>query len=188
MPKACVKLFQYYRLFGCSTPLLPWPERRNTVLLVSMITLSANRRTQRLEHVCEHESKRCFNLLVYSMGGKTRRAVPVHGHRVNLQSGTQMPPQLLRRKWIPGEKQPELSSRSLVPGYFLSGLANYYSPCRNNCRTNPIWPSFFSFPFTSVQTVHNLLFCPVESRAWIDDLMNLNRAQQIIAVNLAPAN
>lgn len=120
--------------------------------------------------------------------GKRRRAVPVHGHRVNLQSCTQMPPRLLRRKWIPGEKQPELSSRSLVPGYFLSGLANYYSPCRNNCRTNPIWPSFFSFPFTSVQTVHNLLFCPVESRAWIDDLMNLNRAQQIIAVNLAPAN
>lgn len=80
-----------------------------------------------------------------------------------------MPLQLLRRKWILGENQPEFFSRSLVLGYFLSGLANCNNLCRNNRRTNPIWPGFFSFPFTSAQTVHSLTFvlpCWKQSMNW----------------------
>lgn len=69
-----------------------------------------------------------------------------------------MPLQLLRRKWILGENQPELYSRSLVLGHFLSGLANCNNLCRNNRSTNPIWPGFFSFLFTSVQTLYSLTF------------------------------
>lgn len=52
-------------------------------------------------------------------------------------------------------------------------------------------PSFFFFFLsTSVQAVRSptIVFAPAESRAWIDDLMNLKRAQQIIAVNLVPAH
>lgn len=115
---------------------------------------------------------------------------PVNGHKVNQQPCTWMPLQPLRRKWILGENQPELFSRSLVLGHFLSGCANCNNLCRNNRSTNPIWPSFFllSLSFSADDCIASLLFCPAESRAWIDDLMNLKRARQIIAVNLTPAH
>lgn len=80
-----------------------------------------------------------------------------------------MPLWLLRRKWILGENQPELFSRSLVLGYFLSDPANCNNLCRNNRRTNPIWPGFFSFLLTPVQTVHSLTFvlpCWKQSMNW----------------------
>lgn len=44
-----------------------------------------------------------------------------------------------------GGNQPELSSRSLVLGHFLSGLANCNTLCRNNHSTNPLWSAFFFF-------------------------------------------
>lgn len=80
-----------------------------------------------------------------------------------------MPLRPLRRKWILGENQPELFSRSVVLGYFLSGPANCNNLCRNNRRTNPIWPGFFSFLLTPVQTVHSLTFvlpCWKQSMNW----------------------
>lgn len=77
-----------------------------------------------------------------------------------------MPLQPLRRKWILGENQAELSSRSLVLGHFLSGLANCNSLCRNNRSTNPIWPGSFSFLFPSVHSLTFVLPCWEQSMNW----------------------
>lgn len=77
-----------------------------------------------------------------------------------------MPLQPLRRKWILGENQPELSSRSLVLGHFLSSLANCNSLCRNNRSTNPIWPGSFSFLFPSVHSLTFVLPCWEQSMNW----------------------
>lgn len=90
MPKACVKLIQYHRLYACSTLRRLQPERRDMVLLWSAITLSARQMGTEIGARHVNVSQAAASSCRRGCMGKVRRraAVPVHGHKVNQQSCT----------------------------------------------------------------------------------------------------
>lgn len=88
MPKACVKLIQYHRLYGCFIPLLQWAGRRDMVLLQFMITLFTWQMDTEIGTRLWTWVKAPLQSAAVLYGRWGERGVRVNGHKVNQQSCT----------------------------------------------------------------------------------------------------